>query len=85
MATKADLDHPGDFRWFSGYGPLPVTGKCPHAGCPHNAISVIAWGPDLIRYELVQCDSDCGSSCRAWVDGRSVATTPWLRVEGGHL
>jgi hypothetical protein len=83
--TWVHLDHPGDLHWFSGYGPLPVLGECPHVGCRHDAISTIAWGPDLTRYELVQCDSDCDSSCRAWADGRSVATTPWLRVEGGRL
>ncbi len=85
LTTPADLDHPGDFHWFSGYGPLPAAGECPHASCRHRATSVIAWGPDLTRYELVQCDSDCASSCRAWVDGRGIVTTPWLRMEGGHL
>jgi hypothetical protein len=85
MTAKAHLDHPGDLHWFSGYGPLAVLGECPHAACRHTGTSVIAWGPDLARYELVQCDLDCDSSCRAWVDGRGVATTPWLRVDGGHL
>lgn len=83
--AEAHLDHPGDFHWFSSYGPLPLLGECPHVDCPHSATSVIAWGPDLTRYELVQCDLDCDSSCRAWIDGHGAVTTPWLRVEGGHL
>lgn len=76
------LDHPGDLHWFSGYGPREVLGPCPHAACPHNAQSVVAWGPDATRYELMDCDVDdgCAGNCRAWVNGRGVATTPWLQV-----
>jgi hypothetical protein len=39
---------------------------CDH-DCPHNALSVVAWGPDRTHYELNHCDR-CG--CRAWLDGR---------------
>lgn len=78
--SDVHLDHPGEMHWFSGYGPAPVLGECPHLGCEHRGTSVIAWGPDLEHYELAECDMDCDSTCRAWVDGRTVATTPWLHV-----
>lgn len=76
------LDNPGDVRWFSGHGPAPVVGLCPHAGCQHFGQAVIAWGPDLTRYELVRCDdaAGCAGRCRAWTDGSISATTPWLHV-----
>lgn len=78
--SQVYLDHPGDVHWFSGYGPAAVTGECPHPDCPHNGLTVIAWGPDVDRYELMACDSECGGGCRAWVNGRGVVTSPWLRV-----
>lgn len=81
--AEIHLDHPGEIHWFKGYGPSPVLGACPHSGCPHNAQSVIAWGPDYERYELTQCDvaAHCDGGCRAWTDGTARATSPWLQVE----
>ena len=80
--AEPHLDHPGEFHWFSGYRPLPVLGPCPHTECTHHAQSVIAWGPDHVRYELVECEVDdhCAGQCRAWTDGGMDATTPWLHV-----
>lgn len=80
--AEAHLDHPGEISWFKGYGPSPVLGACEH-DCPHNAQSVIGWGPDMRRYELAQCDvqDGCASGCRAWIDERGRVTTRWLRVE----
>lgn len=65
---EAHLDHPGEWHWFSGYGPLPVTGPCPHTDCPHNATITIAYGPDFEHYELIICDVDagCNGRCRGW-------------------
>jgi hypothetical protein len=76
------LDHPGDFHWFHGYGPRKVIGPCPHKGCPHNATSVVAWGPDTARYELVDCDvgDGCAGNCRAWVNSYGAVITSWLYV-----
>jgi hypothetical protein len=79
------VDLPGEVHWFAGYEPAPVLGECPHVGCPHNALTTIAWGPDVKHYELVTCDADCGGNCRAWVNGRTVATTPWLKVDASVL
>lgn len=81
--AEAHLDHPGEISWFKGYGPAPVLGPCPHAGCPHNAQSVIGWGPDMRRYELDQCDvtEGCATECRAWADGHGRTTTPWQHVD----
>lgn len=80
---EAHVDKPGEISWFSGYGPAAVHGPCPHGGCAHWGRSVIAWGPSLGRYELVQCDQadGCATSCRAWVDGRGRPTTAWLHVD----
>lgn len=80
-AGKIHVDNPGEIRWFAGKGPSRVVGPCPHDGCPHNAQSVIAWGPDYARYELIQCDADCAGHCRAWTDGGPVATSPWLLTD----
>jgi hypothetical protein len=79
---EAHLDHPGEITWFKRYGPSPVVGPCRH-GCPHNAQSVIAWGPSYERYELAQCDvpEHCDGGCRAWTDGLGRITTAWLQVE----
>lgn len=60
--AETHLDHPGEITWFSGYGPLPIVGPCPHI-CEHNAVRNIAWGPDFDHYTLNQC-IDCG--CRGW-------------------
>ncbi|MGD9989057.1 hypothetical protein [Pseudonocardia sp.] len=82
MSAQAHLDHPDDFHWFKGEGPRTVMGPCPHTTCRHHAQSVIAWGPDLTRYELVTCDVDehCAGNCRAWTDGSARSTSPWLQV-----
>jgi hypothetical protein len=87
--AEPHLDHPGEIRWFKGERALPVLGPCPHTDCKHLGQGVIAWGPTLDRYELVECGSlnvppatdDCGTTCRAWVDGRGRVTTPWLHVD----
>ena len=81
--AEPHLDHPGEIHWFRGYAPSPVLGACPHLGCRHHAQSVIAWGPSLDRYELVQCDipEHCDGGCRAWSDGHGRITTDWLQVE----
>jgi hypothetical protein len=81
--AEPHLDHPGDFHWFSGYGPSLVVGPCPHGDCKHWGKSVIAWGPDYQRYELVTCDDDegCNGYCRAWSDGQGRISSPWLQVE----
>lgn len=86
--AEPHLDNPGDIHWFKGEHPLPVLGPCPHTGCAHNGQGVIAWGPSLDRYELVECGSraaapaadDCGGTCRAWSDGYGSITTDWLHV-----
>jgi hypothetical protein len=84
--AEAHLDHPGEVSWYKGYGPSPVLGPCPHCDCPHNAQSVIGWGPSLDRYELSQCDvaEGCDGGCRAWVDGRGRVRTAWLQVEAAE-
>jgi hypothetical protein len=81
MTDRIHLSNPGDVHWRGGNGPSTVTGPCPHATCPHSELSVIAWGPDAIRYELVACDAGCGGQCRAWADSRSVVTSEWLTVQ----
>ena len=79
--AEPHVDNPGELRWLRGYGPAPVLGPCPHVDCRHLGRSVIADGPSLDRYELMQCDdADCGTSCRAWADGRGRTTTAWLHV-----
>jgi hypothetical protein len=69
MGHEAHVDNPGEIAWFVGHGPATVVGPCPHADCPHTATGVVAWGPDLERYELVVCDVDdgCAGTCRGWV------------------
>lgn len=84
------LDHPGEIRWFKGEGPAPVLGPCPHS-CKHLGQGVIAWGPTMDRYELVECgirpsglggdNTDCAAQCRAWIDGYGLVTTAWLQVD----
>lgn len=85
-ADTPPLPRDGDVHWFSGYEPGQVLGACPHTRCPHNAVAVIAWGPDFTRYELVVCDARgdgcCNSGCRAWIDHRCRVTTAWLAVAG---
>jgi hypothetical protein len=60
--THVEVD---DVHWFAGHGPADPIGPCPH-DCRHSAVSVIAWGPSLRHYELVQCDDVCAGQCRAW-------------------
>ncbi len=81
--AEPHLDHPGEIHWFTGYGPATVLGVCPHSNCMHWGQSVIAHGPDLRRYELVQCDQmeGCATACRTWVDGQCCATTGWMNVD----
>ena len=69
--AEAHLDHPGEVSWYVGHGPAPVLGPCPHDDCRHLGLSVIAWGPDLERYELDVCglptDTEgCAGACRSW-------------------
>lgn len=74
------VETPGQVRFFAGHGPAPVLGPCPH-DCRHNAQSVIAWGPDERRYELMTCDVDdgCAGRCRGWHD---VSQDPTRRQRG---
>lgn len=64
------VDIPGRIRFFSGHGPAPVLGICPHRLCAHRSLTVIAWGPDRAHYELVRCDDrdGCAGRCRGWHD-----------------
>lgn len=87
--AEAHLDHPGDIRWFKGWGPAPVLGPCPHESCTHWGMSVIAHGPDFEHYELVRCtDEDgCAGECRGWFGEWPVGHVPryrppeqWLHV-----
>jgi hypothetical protein len=85
--AEPHLDHPGDIQWFKGKGPTPVVGPCPH-DCKHLGQGVIAWGPTMDRYELVECrikhdeePDGCAGRCRAWVDGQGRVTTDWLTVD----
>ncbi len=55
-----------DVHLFHGYEWVDLGDPCDH-GCDHRATSVIAWGPTVATYELLECDL-CG--CRAWEDGR---------------
>lgn len=66
---EVHLDHPGEWSWFSCYGPLPIRGPCPHYDCPHDFMRDIAYGPDYDHYTLVQCDvpDGCNGLCRGWV------------------
>ena len=85
MGVHNDLSIPGGLEFFHGYGPAPVLGPCPH-DCDHRAQSVIAWGPDWNRYELIECgvDDGCNEQCRGWkrvtsYDDRGTVDT-WLHV-----
>lgn len=81
--TRVEVD---DIKWFAGYGPVELTGEeCAH-DCEHRGQSVIAWGPSLLHYELVDCDT-CG--CRSWQSalpgsgGGIRGSHPWLaRISG---
>lgn len=65
MVVYNALDTPGGVKFFHGHGPAPVLGPCLH-NCPHRHRTVIAWGPDWERYELIQCDQVCAGQCRGW-------------------
>lgn len=80
-ATSVEVE---DIHWFKGYGPVALAGgECDH-GCEHRSTRVIAWGPSLLHYELVQC-GDC--MCRAWESalpgsgGGIEDSHPWLKTE----
>lgn len=81
--AEPHLDHPGEIRWSAGQIPHPVLGPCPH-DCRHLGGRVVADGPSLQRYELLQCgtlDGDgCRATCRAWCDVSGRITTAWLHV-----
>lgn len=66
--ADAHLDHPGETRWFKGWGPAPVRGECPHTDCPHEATAAIAYGPDFAHYVLDVCKEPegCAGECRGW-------------------
>lgn len=55
---------PGQVHWFTGKRPTPQTVPCDHP-CRHLARNprVVAWGPDIQHYEIVEC-ALCG--CQAW-------------------
>lgn len=79
---KPHLDNRDDIRWFPGQRPATVLEPCPH-DCRHESQRVIAWGTDMQHYELIQCDADCGGTCRSWTDGSALSTTAWLHVAEG--
>ena len=88
--AESHLDNPGDIRWFADEAPAPVLGPCPHTRCRHLGQGVIAWGPSMDRYELVECgsidradeaDDDCAGTCRAWANGQGRVVTAWLHVD----
>ena len=68
MGVHNQVDVPGGVRFSAGHGPAPVLGPCPHDDCRHHAQSVIAWGPNWDRYEMLACDVDdgCAGGCRGW-------------------
>lgn len=65
MGVYNSIDIPGGVKFFEGRGPAPVLGPCPH-DCEHRCRTVIAWGPDWDRYELLRCDGGCDGQCRGW-------------------
>ena len=91
--AEVHLDHPGDVHWFHGFAPAPVIGPCPHTTCKHFGQTVIAWGPDYERYELVKCDDTdgCNGTCRSWWSDHPPGETQpvrgnrqWLHVAVTH-
>jgi len=84
--VTAKLDHPGEISWIGNHQATPVLGKCPHTRCRHLGHGVVAWGPSIDRYELVQCgspnypesDEYCSGQCRAWADAGARIVTDWL-------
>ena len=85
--TEAHLDHPGEISWWSGYGPAPVVGPCPHTNCPHLDSACVAYGPDWKHYTLERCvmPDGCNGNCRAWHDENMRTTTPWMQVQPAEL
>jgi hypothetical protein len=69
VSASIALDHPGDLSWVEDYPESErqrrVAGDCPHA-CMHRFLQVVAWGPDLTRYELRICTDVCAGNCRGW-------------------
>lgn len=90
--SEAHLDHPGDWRWFSGHGPRPVKGPCPHVDCGHSDVRAIAYGPDFDHYVLDECHTEagCNGRCRGWTaeyppDVASELGLPRFRFPENHL
>lgn len=79
--AETHLDHPGEIRWFAGYGPAPVIGPCEH-DCPHDMTSSIAHGPDFDHYTLTECNAECAGHCRAWtVEYPPARQEPWWTAD----
>jgi hypothetical protein len=57
-----DINVPAGLVVWFGEQPRKMGASCPHA-CGHKWKEVVAWGPTLDMYELVQC-RECG--CRGW-------------------
>lgn len=55
-----------ELRMFAGHDWRELGEPCDHA-CDHHYTAVIGWGPDVLHYELVECNL---CHCRAWQDGR---------------
>ena len=64
---KIDVDA---VTMFSGHTWWDLGDVCAH-DCTHSDLTVVAWGPDVAHYELVECAVAAGGcGCRAWWDGR---------------
>jgi hypothetical protein len=48
--------------WIGPHRPKTPSGKCNHL-CFHNQLSIVALGPTIATYEVVEC---MRCSCRAW-------------------
>lgn len=84
--AEAHVDRPGEVTWWSGFGPEPIGGPCPHL-CVHEQQRIVAWGPSYERYELVACMDaiGCGGLCRAWTDQFDRVVTAWLCTGDVHV
>ena len=69
---------PNMMMWFGSNRPWPAgsTERCHHY-CAHGKQEVVAWGPSLSLYEIVECQR-CG--CRNW----TFTTTPFGSLLGGE-
>lgn len=67
MATPPP-QHEDPIRWLPGHYPAKVRGDCPH-DCRHETQTVVASGPDLKHYQLVECvvPGGCHGQCRGWL------------------